>query len=244
MPRSEGGCWSIIYARLTFAQLLLHSVMWMVIGGILLLSTIATQLNGGGGSALGAIFRKITIRRATLGGKLKQVNTPKGPVTKRKKSWSSMTIAQILAISGILVVVTLAVMIGDDFIAPTTCVFGGTCPYASIDTGHGSTQAPPPSSYKRTQNSLVKSVPSESYYTPTTRSTHARILKRGKDKNPNGWVAFADPLLSAPNTNVNRNWWTAGNRLGLIAVALLPLCVSFGLKQVRNCLLGIRNDNS
>lgn len=41
-----------------------------------------------------------------------------------------------------------------------------------------------------------------------------------------------DPLLASPNFDIYANWWTAGSRLGLIAYALLPLCVTFALKQV------------
>lgn len=58
----------------------------------------------------------------------------------------------------------------------------------------------------------------------STLAARARVV-------PAGYAPFNDPLLAAPNFAIQANWWTAGNRLGLIAYALLPLCVMLALKQ-------------
>jgi hypothetical protein len=42
---------------------------------------------------------------------------------------------------------------------------------------------------------------------------------------------FSDPLLSAPNFTIDKNYWASANRVGLIAYAFLPLSVGLALKQ-------------
>ncbi|KAL8278190.1 hypothetical protein RQP46_009363 [Phenoliferia psychrophenolica] len=72
------------------------------------------------------------------------------------------------------------------------------------------------------------------YISPTTCTFGGTffhsIEKRGVN-NPNGWAPFNDPLLSAPNKDVGATWWTAADRLGLIAFALFPIAVTFAVKQ-------------
>lgn len=146
-----------------------------------------------------------------------------------------MTAAQFLSVSLLLVLVALLSILGDDYISPTTCVFGGTCSYQ----GGG-----PPQTTFAARAVRCSSAPDPIWVSPApplpahlpygnsvARAKHPReIVKR--QNTPAGWAAFNDPLLAAPNSNIAANWWTAGNRLGLIAVAMLPLCTSFALKQV------------
>lgn len=39
-----------------------------------------------------------------------------------------------------------------------------------------------------------------------------------------------DPLLSGPNTEVDKNFWTSSSRMGMIAYAMYPLVVALALK--------------
>ena len=43
-------------------------------------------------------------------------------------------------------------------------------------------------------------------------------------------LSTAGPDYITPQYTINKAWWTAGGRTGLIAFALLPLCVLFALK--------------
>jgi len=53
---------------------------------------------------------------------------------------------------------------------------------------------------------------------------------RTRDLNPNGWAPFNDPLLQSFNVDIQKSFWTSGNRLGLIAYTLLPLIVTLAMK--------------
>lgn len=53
---------------------------------------------------------------------------------------------------------------------------------------------------------------------------------RLRDLNPNGWAPFNDPLLQSFNVDIQKSFWTSGNRLGLIAYTLLPLIVTLAMK--------------
>lgn len=65
---------------------------------------------------------------------------------------------------------------------------------------------------------------------PAPASLGYTIQKRGVN-NPNGWAPFNDPLLASSNRDIQANAWTAAARLGLISYAMLPLAVTFALKQ-------------
>ncbi|GJN90577.1 hypothetical protein Rhopal_003589-T1 [Rhodotorula paludigena] len=180
-------------------------ILWIAIGGGLVLWSIAYHLSGTrtGGSALGAWFRKWSVRRMTWtkrvgGGDAAVGASEKGDDAARgrkKVIWASPTYAQMICVAILIVVAVLASFAGDDYIKPTDCVFGGDC-------GWSGQNGPPKSNYR----------------------------KRGAN-NPNGWAPFNDPLLAAPNFNIGFNAWTAAARLGLIGYAMLPLAVTLALKQ-------------
>ncbi|GAA5896172.1 hypothetical protein JCM8208_007549 [Rhodotorula glutinis] len=181
-------------------------ILWFAIMGILVLWSLAYHLSGSstrtGGSALGAWFRKWSIRRITWtkrvgagGTAAEKGETAKG--TGRKKVvWASPTVAQMIAVATLIVIAILASFLGDDYIKPTACTFGGEC-------GFSGSSGPPKSNYR---------------------------FKRGVN-NPNGWAPFNDPLLAASNVNIAANAWSAAARLGLISYAMLPLVVTLALKQ-------------
>jgi hypothetical protein len=219
--------------------------MWIVIAGVLVVISVTKYLDGGGSSALGALFRKYTIRRVSLGGKVKAIKSSKGDkdgrTHKRGWTWSSMTMAQLAGVTGILLLASLASTIGDDFISPFECLFGGVCPYQGVKDVNG---GPPRSTFAPNSRIVKKDLvgtdapplplPAFLPVSPSSMSdgSTSTIQRRAGVNNPNMWAPFNDPLLAGPNVAISKNWWTASNRLGLIAVALLPLCVSFALKQV------------
>ncbi|GAA5873996.1 hypothetical protein JCM8547_001596 [Rhodosporidiobolus lusitaniae] len=224
-------------------------ILWFVLVGTLLLWSILYHLSGSGtgGSAVGAWFRKISIRRLTwtrsVGGGGLGLDTsgvePEGEKaaaaqrTRKKVVWASPTLAQTVTV---LVLVGAAVclsFVGDDYIAPTTCTFGGECGYqAYYGTG------PPKTTYRAKRALPGLNFPSfsssSSFLSDDSDSpappTPAGIFKRGVN-NPNGWAPFNDPLLASSNANIAFNAWSAAARLGLISYAMLPLAVMLALKQ-------------
>ncbi|KAM0753167.1 hypothetical protein T439DRAFT_378880 [Meredithblackwellia eburnea MCA 4105] len=188
-------------------------IMWMVLYGLLILWSIASHLSPPGSGRFGAILRKYSIRRIVFSGKRKLGEQPK--VNKkgvRKRMVASPTIAQMFAIVALIALAFCLSLIGPDYLKPTTCTFGGTCPY---QYAYGNAGGPPKSSYGG-----KRSLPDVFHF----------LDKRGVN-NPNGWAPFNDPLLAAPNYDIDANWWTAGDRLGLIAFAMFPLSVTLAVKQ-------------
>ncbi|GAA5875926.1 hypothetical protein JCM3774_005819 [Rhodotorula dairenensis] len=190
-------------------------ILWFAIIGTLIVWSVVYNLSGTGtgGSALGAWFRKWSIRRITWtkrvqadrggGSKAEEGRSPGTAGTRRRVIFASPTVAQMIAVGVLILVALLCSFVGDDYIAPTTCTFGGYCGYQSASGNSG----PPKTNYRL-----------------------LRLLRRGIN-NPNGWAPFNDPLLAGPNSNIAANAWTAAARLGLISYAMLPLAVTLALKQ-------------
>ncbi|OAV97662.1 hypothetical protein PTTG_01140 [Puccinia triticina 1-1 BBBD Race 1] len=139
---------------------------------------------------------------------------------------SNISIGQALALLTFSAVLLALSLVGDDYIAPTTCTWGGRCPVQVFNQG------PPRSTYAPlARRARVGQDP------PPPQAAHApharRLLPRApaSDLNPNGWAPFTDPLLSAPNVDVPRTMWTLSSRFGLLAYAMIPLVVSIGLKS-------------
>lgn len=101
-------------------------ILWIAVGGGLVLWSIAYHLSGTrtGGSALGAWFRKWSIRRitwtkrvgggdATVGASEKGDDAARG---RKKVIWASPTYAQMICVVILIVVAVLASFAGDDYI--------------------------------------------------------------------------------------------------------------------------------
>ncbi|CEQ39536.1 SPOSA6832_01047, partial [Sporobolomyces salmonicolor] len=249
-------------------------MLWFILVGTLIIWSAAYHLSGTGtgGSPLGAWFRKWSIRRITWtkrvgGGRTKEVGKSqeeggRGATTqtaRKKVVWASPTFAQMITI-GVLIVAALCLsFVGDDYIAPTTCTFGGYCGYQS----YFGSSSPPKSTYRVRRDFLPFrlspfSVDSDkpSFAVNSNKPSFAvdhdmtappptpaelgfqlarpvnahRLVKKGIN-NPNGWAPFNDPLLASSNKNIAANAWTAAARLGLISFAMLPLAVTLALKQ-------------
>ncbi|KAK4053901.1 hypothetical protein OIO90_003738 [Microbotryomycetes sp. JL221] len=192
-------------------------ILWFVVIGTLVVWSIAHRLagSGTGGTAVGALFRKYFVRRITFTKKKKltdaeyDVSTGKHVQVGRKGvRFASPTFAQILTILALIVTSVCLSFVGPDYIAPTTCTFGGTCPYVSPSGNNG----PPSTNFGR----LARRA--------TLFLETVKVIKR--QNNPNGWAPFNDPLLASSNVDINFNAWTAAARLGLISYAMLPLAVT------------------
>ncbi|KAI5480795.1 ferric reductase transmembrane component 2 precursor [Pseudohyphozyma bogoriensis] len=190
-------------------------IFWIIVVFTLVVWSLAYQLSGPGGGAVGAWFRKWSIRRIAFGGKLVPTKDGVEPAKgdrRRTRMWASPTIAQMMAVVGLIGLALGLSLIGPDYISPTTCAFGGKCSYNS-----GANSGPPTSSYKRALDATFQS---PIYF----------FGKRGVN-NPGGWVGYTDPLLSAPNTDVQVSVWSAADRLGLISYAMFPLVITLAVKQ-------------
>ncbi|GAA6020864.1 hypothetical protein JCM11491_000009 [Sporobolomyces phaffii] len=223
-------------------------ILWFVIAGTLILWSIAYHLSGTGtgGSSLGAWFRKWSIRRITWtkrvgGGTGKEtgISQEEGrntQTTRKRVVWASPTFAQTITVLVLIASALCLTFIGDDYIAPTTCTFGGYCGYQSYFGSSG----PPKSTYRAKRDiSAVQYSPFASTSERTApfpvpagfgRQELTRPVKRGP-LNPNGWAPFNDPLLASSNKNIDKSAWTTAARLGLISFAMLPLAVTLALKQ-------------
>ncbi|KAM0791379.1 hypothetical protein ACM66B_005844 [Microbotryomycetes sp. NB124-2] len=195
-------------------------ILWFVVVGTLVIWSVAHRLagSGRGGSAFGAICRKFFVRRITITKKKKQLDAETGKkiaVGRKGVRFASPTFAQILAISALIATAVCLSFVGPDYISPTTCTFGGTCPYVSPSGQNG----PPTSNFGR----LVRRA------RQMLQPSSAALRKR--QNNPNGWAPFNDPLLASSNVDINFNAWTAAARLGLISYAMLPLAVTLAVKQ-------------
>ncbi|KAK4054460.1 hypothetical protein OIV83_000954 [Microbotryomycetes sp. JL201] len=195
-------------------------ILWFVVLGTLVIWSVAHRLagSGRGGSALGAVFRKFFVRRITITKKKKELDAETGKkvaIGRKGVRFASPTFAQILTIMALIATAVCLSFVGPDYIAPTTCTFGGTCPYVSPSGQKG----PPTSNFgrlaRRANEELLASLPA--------------LVRR--QNNPNGWAPFNDPLLASSNTNIDFNAWTAAARLGLISYAMLPLAVTLAVKQ-------------
>ncbi|GAA5953913.1 hypothetical protein JCM21900_003051 [Sporobolomyces salmonicolor] len=249
-------------------------ILWFILVGTLIIWSAAYHLSGTGtgGSSLGAWFRKWSIRRITWtkrvgGGQTKEVGKSQEEggreattqTTRKKVVWASPTFAQMITI-GVLIVAALCLsFVGDDYVAPTTCTFGGYCGYQS----YFGSSSPPKSTYRVRRDFLpFRLVPfavdsdQSSFAVDSNKPSFAvehdmtapppppaelgfqlarpvnahRLVKKGIN-NPNGWAPFNDPLLASSNKNIAANAWTAAARLGLISFAMLPLAVTLALKQ-------------
>lgn len=149
-------------------------ILWFAIPGTLLLWSAAYHISGSstrtGGSAVGAWFRKWSIRRITWtrrvgsgGGSGAAAEKGDGARSRKKVVWASPTVAQMIAVATLIVVAILASFVGDDYIRPTACTFGGEC-------GFSGSSGPPKSNYRLR-------------------------LRRGVN-NPNGWVRLALTALA------------------------------------------------
>ncbi|BGO99874.1 hypothetical protein NBRC10513v2_004102 [Rhodotorula toruloides] len=233
-------------------------ILWFAIVGTLIVWSAVYHLagTGTGGSALGAWFRKWSIRRITwtkkVGGTGPGARTgeaekgAQGTTGVRKKVvFASPTFAQMIAVGVLVLIALLVSFVGDDYIAPTTCTFGGDCGYQAY---YGAS-SPPKSTYRakralalpdsfrflssRQVNSAIAAQTWLDTITPLRGDKQVAqpvLAKRGVN-NPNGWAPFNDPLLASSNTNIAANAWTAAARLGLISYAMLPLVITLALKQ-------------
>ncbi|GAA5925650.1 ferric reductase family protein [Sporobolomyces koalae] len=228
-------------------------ILWFVIAGTLILWSIAYHLSGTGtgGSSLGAWFRKWSIRRITWTKRVGAASanesgpgheTARGTQTTRKKVvWASPTFAQTITVLVLIASALCLTFIGPDYIAPTTCTFGGYCGYQSYYGSSG-----PPKSTYRTKRDISPFVPSSFAFDldqtapaplqagfpcqESSSQVKTKPVKRGP-LNPNGWAPFNDPLLASSNRNIDKSAWTTAARLGLISFAMLPLAVTLAVKQ-------------
>lgn len=76
--------------------------------------------------------------------------------------------------------------------------------------------------------SIILSVAGPDYIAPTVRPWHRRQLNA--DGNLTHGATMDLKKLTQPLSTIQKEWWTAAGRTGLIAFALLPLCVLFVLK--------------
>ncbi|GAA6013798.1 hypothetical protein JCM10207_008194 [Rhodosporidiobolus poonsookiae] len=221
-------------------------ILWIVIAGTLALWSAVYHLSGTGkgGTAIGAWFRKWSIRRITwtrsvssggaAGTATATAATEKsalglddlgiegeGARTRKKVVWASPTLAQTLTVLVLVVAAVCLSFIGDDYIAPTTCTFGGECGYQQ----YGSS-GPPKTNYrvKRGVNNPNGWVRSRWFLLPHEGKTDLLAFPRTK-------APFNDPLLASSNTDIAFNAWSAAARLGLVSFAMLPLAVTLALKQ-------------
>lgn len=106
-------------------------ILWFAILGTLIVWSIAYNLSGTGtgGSALGAWFRKWSIRRITWtkrvggsgqgagSGKAEEGQSPEVSSSRRKVIFASPTVAQMIAVGVLILLALLCSFVGDDYIA-------------------------------------------------------------------------------------------------------------------------------
>lgn len=148
---------------------------------------------------------------------------------------SNISIGQAISLVTFTAIILALSLVGDDYISPTTCTWGGRCPVQVFNQG------PPRSTYAplsrrasvQYSNTIPPPQPVQVPHFKHSRRYNKILLPRAtaQSLNPNGWAPFTDPLLSAPNVNVPRTMWTLSSRFGLIAYAMIPFVVSIGLKS-------------
>lgn len=179
-----------------------------------------TQYNNLGGSPISALFRKYTMGRIVIGG---GVGTDSEGKQIKKKSWSSPTIAQMLVIFSLFLITTFVAVLGDNEILSAPCLFSGSC----VDSSYLNSNL-----LKNTlalnQSKVETSLPlTAEPVTPLKRHlSHQRFTRHKRDVPPP--VTKDQPKL----IRVGAGWWVTADRVGLIAYAILPICISFALKQV------------
>lgn len=67
--------------------------------------------------------------------------------------------------------------------------------------------------------------------------SHSSIFARRDGRRPA--YSISDFIHLQPQYQINKAWWTSGNRTGVLAFALLPLCVLFALKAPPFALFAI-----
>ncbi|SCZ88186.1 BZ3500_MvSof-1268-A1-R1_Chr2-1g04245 [Microbotryum saponariae] len=180
-------------------------ILWFAIAGVLILWSLVYQLSGASrGSALSALFRKYSIKRFVIQTK-KPKKAQKGTEEEARPvpvvSRSRVRLASPTYAQIIVLLALVALSCCLSFLG-VSYINPRTCTFGGT-------------------------CPYQSVYSQLP----PRMLRRASTSNPGGWVAYTDPLLSASNTDIDKNWWTSAARLGLIAYALLPLCVTLALKQ-------------
>jgi hypothetical protein len=78
---------------------------------------------------------------------------------------------------------------------------------------------------------LLLALAGPDYIAPKTGAFE--LTRRAASLMPRQFHQYVDPALAAPfqpSYNINKAWWTSGNRTGILAFALLPLCIMFALK--------------
>ncbi|KNF05270.1 hypothetical protein PSTG_01484 [Puccinia striiformis f. sp. tritici PST-78] len=148
---------------------------------------------------------------------------------------TNINIGQAISLLTFTIVLLALSLVGDDYLSPTTCTWGGRCPVQVFNQG------PPRSTYAplirrarlQDSDSVPPPQPASAPQPKQVRRQDKILLPRAtaQSLNPNGWAPFTDPLLSAPNVNVPRTLWTLSSRFGLIAYAMIPFVVSIGLKS-------------
>lgn len=97
-------------------------ILWFVVVGTLIVWSVAYHLSGAshGGSALGAWFRKFSIRRIAIRGKTKRKDAEGGKtvvVGRKSVRWASPTYAQMAVVVALIGVALCLSLIGPDYIA-------------------------------------------------------------------------------------------------------------------------------
>lgn len=144
----------------------------------------------------------------------------------------------MLAVLALIGAAVCLCIIGNDYISPTTCTFGGRCDWQSVGTSTG----PPQTTYRarlRREAMLAESLSEQVGFEQSAAWGEPEDApwdelaptKTRRNLNIDGWAPFNDPLLAAPNTDVAASWWTSSNRIGMISYAMLPFIVTLAVKQ-------------
>ncbi|TFK89134.1 hypothetical protein K466DRAFT_487441 [Polyporus arcularius HHB13444] len=157
-------------------------ILWIAIGGVLLLLSLLHHLRIRGGY-LGALWSKWALRRRTWR-KKHSLAVARARGDPHRQPYSLPSNAQIFTLCIVVIAALLCSFLGPDYFAPK----------ASLWTLHDypwATTSPP-------------------------------LAKR---------YELSDYYQYMPQYTIPKAWWTSGNRTGLIAFALFPLCILFALKS-------------
>lgn len=162
-------------------------------------------------------------------------NTSPHRFAKSRLYLSDLNVGHVVTLVTFTVILAAISLVGDDYISPTTCTWGGRCPVQVFKQGPPKSTYAPISRRSRARRADLVPPPQPVHlpYHKISGSDDKILLPRATalSLNPDGWAPFTEPLLSAPNTNVPRTMWTLSSRFGLIAYAMIPLVVSIGLKS-------------
>ncbi|MBW0495591.1 hypothetical protein O181_035306 [Austropuccinia psidii MF-1] len=142
---------------------------------------------------------------------------------------STLNVGQAIGVLVFTTILLLVTLVGDDYISPITCTWGGQCPAQVLK------QSPPlPTSAPLRARHL------ESFQTPLPVNHLRQLISRRNNflaprttthsPNSDDWTSFTKSLV-APGTNVPRNLWTISSRFGLVAYAMIPFVISIALKS-------------